>query len=164
MSSQKQKWIPLPFTKHKGKTFPQIAFHDPSYIFWAKENDIFDRGPLKSQLEEVEEKICNIRIPGDNKDCHVRYCVNFQGKFDYFRVCRKEDDYFKDRFFYDTKIDCSFPHSAFPGDRGGCRRFMQSVKNLILGSKTRLTKKVCESFFDSDHFDECRSLQWGAYI
>ncbi|MBF0196378.1 MAG: hypothetical protein HQL32_01645 [Planctomycetes bacterium] len=148
------RWTVLPFTKHKGKTLPQVAFKDPSFIYWADEEGVFNKEPLKSQFKEVYHKLCRIRIPKNRDYVSVRYCLGFNGKFAYFRLCKEEECYYKDRFTYDNIIDCSFPYQIDSSDKGGCRHFMQCIKNLFIGSDSRLTRKTCEKFFDGDYFYE----------
>lgn len=152
------KWMELSFGKHKGKTLPQVAFHFPSYFFWAMDEGIFDREPLKSQADDVYFKLRNIRIPEGKGYVAVRYCVDRRGRFDYFLLCQEHECYLKDRFTYANDIDCTFPYRMDSRDKGGCQRFMRHIQGIFIGPEARLTKDVCELFFDQDIFNLHRPI------
>ncbi len=59
-------WTKLWFSKHKGKTVPQVMFSDPDWFFWAFENGVFgEKGRLEAEAKEVYRKAQSIKIPQD---------------------------------------------------------------------------------------------------
>src|SRR5260370_40658003 len=58
----KRNWTRLPFGKHKGKSLPQVIFHDLDYFLWASE-DAHLYGSLATDTQILLEKIKCIKIP-----------------------------------------------------------------------------------------------------
>ena len=148
-------WSTVNFSRHKGKTLPQILFSDPDWFFWAVEEDTFkDKGVLKSEAEDLLQKAKNIKIPNneDGKQI-VEYVIDpSRGKFAYFRVvpdCTPEHEGSSPTFFKKV-IDMSVCRGRADYDKKGYKIFIECIKIEVFKNKDirRLTKKRCEDFFD----------------
>jgi len=139
------------FGKHKGKSLPQVLFHDPDWFFWAIEKDIFDRHPgLLVEAIELNFKARNIKIPKANpEEWLVRYLA-IDGKFADFDIIKPDwPDVYDDTFRYD-RIDLSVPRRLKGYDKLGCRMMIKKLKRLFFGIKNvRRTRQRCEAFFDN---------------
>jgi hypothetical protein len=153
-------WSTVNFGKYagKGKSLPQIVFHDPDWFFWAIQNDAFPAS-LKPQAKDIAAKAKKIKIPGEPVGTSkVRYfldpLVHKLANVDVVPASRpphvgssptRESPYF----------DLSMARRIWTYDKTGGRFIVQAIKYHVFGSsKTRLTKEKCEGFFDDDsNFD-----------
>jgi hypothetical protein len=66
-------WTPLPFSKHKGLTLPQVILSDPDWVFWAVANIEF-YGLLEREIADLYYKARHIRIcKPDPENWQVEY-------------------------------------------------------------------------------------------
>ena len=77
-------WTKLWFSKHKGKTLPQVMFSDPDWFFWAFENGVFgEKGRLEAEAKDVYRKAQSIKIPQmrDRNWWQNMACIHQTGRF-----------------------------------------------------------------------------------
>jgi hypothetical protein len=152
-------WTALRFGKHQGRTLPQVVFLDPDYFFWAYEEGVFEnKGALRDEAEDVYEKATRIKIPSLGTEelvaeygVHpgVRGCVGI----DLVPKSRPEHQG-STQTVRKPFIDMSFPRRVAHYDKLGYRQFVRSLKFYLFGDEEcRLTKQLCEQFFDApDNF------------
>ncbi|HEV2392687.1 MAG TPA: hypothetical protein VG146_10030 [Verrucomicrobiae bacterium] len=147
-------WLELTFGKHKGKTLPQIIFSDPDYFFWAMEEGVFHhKGGLERQAQEIYRKATSIKVPALGDEEHVaeyavhpgmRGCVGIE-----LVPCSRPQHQGSTQTFRKPVIDMSVPRQLADYDKLGYRIFIRSLKFYLFGDEhCRLTKQVCERFFD----------------
>lgn len=149
-------WMELDFGKHEGKTLPQVLFSDPDWFFWAVETGVFKkRMYLKSEVEKIFNRATRIKIPQTGeKTLVVEYWIHHPTKkfshFDLVPIDRSPHVGSSTTFRSDY-IDMSVPRRIARYDKTGCKALIRSLKSHILGGpKVRLTRQLCESFFDED--------------
>jgi len=147
-------WTELWFGKHKGKTLPQLVFSDPDYFFWAMETGVFDsKGRLESEAHDVYQKAISIKIPTiGNEQLVAEYAVHpsMRGCVGIEVVPKTRPEHKgSTQTFRRPVIDMSVPRGIANYDKTGYRIFVRSLKfYLFRDEHCRLTKKICEQFFD----------------
>lgn len=148
-------WSIVGFSRHKGKTLPQIIFSDPDWFFWAFEKEVFkNKGSLDTEAHEVHRKARRIRIPNnDNGGLVIEYIFQEStGTFSHFST--ENFSHFKvvpssSRPSGKKYIDMSVPRQTAHYDKLGYRYLLSSLKYHVFRNKSvRMTKKKCEDFFD----------------
>ena len=148
-------WTPLPFGKHKGKTFPQIIFSDPDWFFWAIEKKIF-KGKFAEEATEISSKARKIRIPTKRgEDLVAEYLIHTPtGKFGVMEIVPRSQPLHEGAspaYRLDV-IDMSFPRQIAKYDKLGCNLLLSSVKFYLFGKPNyRMTRRVCDNYFDDDN-------------
>ena len=151
-------WSIVQFGKHKGKSLPQILFHDPDWFFWFYEQGNFD-GVLQVEAQELVVKAKNIKIPkAHGKDTVAEYVIHpHTNNFAAFNlVPRTQPAHVGASITFRLPvIDLSVPREYAPYDKFGYRLFLKQLKHYLFGnSSRRMTRKRCEEFFDDDgHFE-----------
>ncbi|MGO9118335.1 MAG: hypothetical protein ACLQPD_12110 [Desulfomonilaceae bacterium] len=148
-------WTQLNFGKYKGKTLPQIVFADPDWFFWAWEDGVFaNRSLYMSEAQKIHRRATNIRVPqrGPEK-LVVEYTIHPSSgalaKAEIVPESRPPHMGASPTHCRDV-IDLSVPRQIATYDKTGGKLLVKLIKEHILGgSKKRLTKKICEEFFDN---------------
>ena len=143
-------WSILNFSKHKGKTLPQVLFSDPDWFFWAVEEGVFQkRAALRKEAADLDSKARRIKIPSDMK---AEYAVDPDtNKFVGMELVpasqpRHEGSTSTSRL---SVINLSIPREIASYDKLGFNIMMRSIKfHLFRNERTPMTKKRCEDFFD----------------
>lgn len=149
-------WSPLRFGKHKGKTLPQVLFHDPEWFFWAYEDErLFKDSPpmLRREADTLYARARSIRIPQNGSETRVVEYEFYPGteKFCGFEIVeesrpRHEGSTGTSR---STHIDMSIPRRQADYDKLGFKLLVDELKQVFFGdSEWRMTKGRCEAFFD----------------
>jgi len=148
-------WTKLRYGRHTGKTFPQILFSDPDWLFWAVEEGPFAKKKtfLAREAADIDRKARNIRIPSRlGEDLVVEYFIHRPtGKFIEFRIVPADQPYHEGSSptFRGDVIDLSIPRKISSYDKLGYKSILASLKFYIFRtSKTRMTKEKCEEFYD----------------
>ena len=148
---QEKSWSALEFGKYEGKTIPFVILHDPDWFFWAHETGAF---PLFGEAREAYYKARSIRIRVEGNPSpwvvyHLHYTSRSLWEVEIARSWTKS----KYKFSLSV-IDLGIPrHFRKPDKRGG-RLLLAEVKRFCFPDGCRLTRKVCEAFFDDDsNFD-----------
>lgn len=147
-------WTKLNFGKHNGLTLPQVIWRDPDWFFWAIEKDVFSNRPaLAKEAKVILKRSSNIKIPTGKL---VEY--NFlNGKFVGFDIVPEDRPAHEGSTatLRDLVINFSVPRGVKNYDKTGYKLFIKAAKFAIFGSsEKRMTKKVCEDFFDDiKYFD-----------
>jgi hypothetical protein len=148
-------WSVLNFGKYKGKSLPQVILHDPDYFFWGEQNHVFNRGPLAEEATLLKVRARNIRIPWPKPDeWRIRYQLH-EGKFADFQIIHSKKSIESDPrdSWRSDRLDLSVPARFKSYDKLGCRLLLKRFKEHFFEGKVRLTKRVCEEFFDNpDNF------------
>lgn len=148
-------WTPLSFSKHKGKTLPQILFVDPDWFFWAIEEGVFEKTPtLKHEASDLYDKARRIRIPdGIEDDPEVEYLIHAPSKkFGTFYIVPADRSLHQGSSPATRKdvIDMSLPRTVAHYDKTGYKLFLRCLKSYIFGKETaRVTRQRAERFFDN---------------
>ncbi len=146
-------WSELKFSKHKGKTLPQVVLSDPDWFFWAIETKIFE-GTIAREAECIAKKAKRIKIPKqDPENWRVEYVIGFDGKFAHFSIVEADRPVHQgsSSTVRSDWLDLSFIRRLTNYDKLGYRLMMRDFKYYYFGSKEkRLTKKLCEEFFDDN--------------
>ena len=143
-------WSRLHFGKHKGKSLPQILFHDPDWFFWSHEQDNFD-GALQVEAKELVVKAKNIKIPKVDGEDTVAVYHTHRGKFATFELIPESRPTTSETAFRKSVIDLSVPRRISSYDKLGCKLFLKQLKHyLFRNSSHHMTRKRCEEFFDDD--------------
>jgi hypothetical protein len=149
-------WTPLTFGKHAGKTLPQVSLTDADYFFWAYAQGALDKtAPLRQQAEDVNRRARAIRIHQTGIEPLVaEYAVHpALGKFVGVEVVPASSPAHQGytRTFRLPVFDLSVPSRISAYDKSGSRALVKAVKFYVFGdSNCRLTKQLCEEFFDDD--------------
>jgi hypothetical protein len=140
-------WTPLPFSKHKGETLPQVICSDPSWFLWAVENEIFRSKRLADEAAILYRRIQGIIIPKRRpRKWVVEYIYDCDGRFDGFLIVRKsENPYLK----YNRQSDCLDLTAIDTRYKGEWRHFVCDFREAFFDGKS-LTKERCETFFSNE--------------
>jgi hypothetical protein len=145
-------WATLNFSKHAGKTLPEIILSDADWVFWAVNKGVF-KGRLVKQAEELVQKARNIKIPKRRpKRWQVEYTYEDSGGFCGFRFVEADSPWpcgprsirrlpYLDLFCIRRK--------AY--DKRGCRNLLRDFRYNYFGDNTRLTKRRCQEFFSNEN-------------
>lgn len=138
--------------KNKGMTLPQIVFTDPDWFFFAVEEERF-MGKLAWEAADIAAKAKKIRIPGKSaKRWKVRYYFSREGSFERFEVVKAStDNWYPSAGGLEISdfLDLSITRKRKHYDKKGGKRLIKGLKFCLYGrTNVRLTKKVCERFFD----------------
>jgi hypothetical protein len=141
----------LDFGKYKGKSLAEIMLHDPDYVFWALDNNIFgQRLLLAAKASELALKATSIKIPVDDPASWcVVYLCDRRGTLTDLRIIPKFrlKDYAEE--YSSDCIDLSVPRKWKNYDKLGGRIMLRVIRKLFFNDEhARLTKKRCEEFFD----------------
>jgi hypothetical protein len=147
-------WSTVPFGKHKGKTLPQIIFTDPDWFFWAIEENVLLKEPLRREAKIIDTRARVIRIPNNTAgNLEVEYLVHPPtGKFGNMEIVPTSQPLHRGSSpaFRKDVIDLSVPRNIAPYDKFGCKTLVSSAKYVLFGNaSTRMTKERCETFFDN---------------
>jgi hypothetical protein len=148
-----QMWSEITFGKYEAKTLPQVAFIDPSYIYWAAKSSSFGSAKLSKELADVARKGRRIKIPdNDLMDKRVCYYVDrTSGKIANVEVVGTDQGPHvgSSGTLQTSYFDLSVPHKLASYDKTGGKFVIDAIKHHVFGnSKARLTKAKCEGFFD----------------
>jgi len=144
----------LNFGKYEDRmSLPEVLLHEPSWFFWAIENDVFvKRGHWKKEACDLDFKARNIKMPRpDNEHWRVRYTFEHYrelfGGFELVRVPSVAEA-------NPNRLDLSVPHRCTRYVEAGNAPLLRDFKLYYFGSQTAtLTRKRCENFFDdAAHF------------
>lgn len=148
-------WKTIKFGKHKEKTLPQVLFTDPDWFFWSMDKGIWKNkdSSLQEQFYFIYERAKKIAIPdNENDDLIVEYNL-FNGSVYGFDIVKKDTPRHtgSTKTFRDPLLNLGIPRNQKGYDKQGYKHFISDFKSKILkNSKIRLTKKVCESFFEDE--------------
>ena len=153
-------WIPLNFGKHIDKTLPQVAWSDPDWFFWAHEEGAFHRFPaLQRQADEVYRRAVSIRIPQTGTEelvAEYAACLSSGGPLGKYAgvhvvpVSQPAHNGYT-RTFRLPVFNLAVPRIIHPYDKSGGKQMVKTLKFYLFGSSAcRLTKRVCEEFFEDD--------------
>lgn len=143
-------WTNLTFSKHRGKTLPQVMFNDPDWFFWACKNKVFKKPILQREANDILEKCQSIKIPNNQSN---KYVIEYT--FDRRGFCVLEKVPFPQELHHDSfrkdVIDFSVPYGAKSYDKLGYSIFLRRVKYILFGdSSHKMTKQRCETFFSNE--------------
>jgi hypothetical protein len=153
-------WTPLNFGKHEGKTLPQVALTDPDWLFWACDEGVFSKFPaLQHEADEVYRRAISICIPQTgNEELVAEYavCLGLGGPLGKFTgievvpVSRPAHQGYT-RTLRLPVFNLAVPRRIHPYDKSGGRQLVKTLKFYLFGdSNCRLTKQLCEEFFEDD--------------
>ncbi|MER9642391.1 hypothetical protein [Mesorhizobium sp. M0239] len=146
-------WTEITFGKHSGKTLPQLLLTDPDYFFWAMEEGGVFKGSLATQAASLLSKARRVKIPKANPDdWSVEYVCAPDGKFARFEIVEEDRPRHVGSSLTarSATLDFSFVRGTNRYDKSGYKLFVRNFKYYYFGSSDkRLTKKICEEFFDS---------------
>jgi hypothetical protein len=149
------------FGCHRGKTLAQIAFQDPDWLFWARENGCFDCDPLYDEAEWIALCARSIRLPAGAAGKVAMYTVDPSGRFAGFEL---EDAHIRpdggSPVYLFRHIDLSVPRQLHGYDKGGGKILIREVKACLFGDPAfRMTEARAIAFFqDKSNFclaDDC---------
>lgn len=152
-------WSSINFGKYrdKEKSLPQIIFSDPDWFFWAYENNAFEgKGSIKKQAEDIYKKVQNIKIPNQSleKELHAEYYIHRPTmKFSHFKIVPANQSCHEGSSptIRLDRIDMSVPRKIAQYDKLGYKTMIKCIKqHIFLNPGKRLTKKLCEDFFDNE--------------
>ena len=146
-------WLKLDSGKYKGKTLPEILFHDPDWFFHAVEDKAFDGSSkqLKAQVQDIDYKARHIKIPNSpNGELAVEYAVHPKTRefmhFNIVPVSRPLPPGSPIKRF--PHIDMSIPTRIAKSDKAGCKTLIASLKTHLLGGRSvRISPERREAFF-----------------
>jgi len=144
-------WSVVSFGRHRGKTLPQIVFHDPDWFFWAYEQGVF-KADLQEQAEELYQKATHIRVPPRGSEKHVaEYVIHpSAGKLvgvELVPVSRPRHE--GSPTFRKDVLDMKFPKTIHGYDKTGGKILIKDLKSILFGSPSRrLMRESIEAFFD----------------
>ncbi len=153
-------WSELEFGEHKGKSLPQVIFSDPDWFFWAYETRIF-KGAQDDEAREIYRKATSIKIPQKGPETLVAEYGQPHSEsriVDLEIVTQSQPQHSGNaRTFRRNVIDLSVARELKGFDKIGCRILIKQVKSYLFGSRNyKMTKKLCEDFFDDDSNFELR--------
>jgi len=149
----KRNWTRLPFGKHKGKSLPQVIFHDLDYFLWASE-DAHLYGSLATDTQILLEKIKCIKIPThDGEALVVEYVVSSETlQFHGIQIVPKSSVLVG--VLRLEVIDLSLVRKFGCYDKLGCGLVIDELKAAYFPPRTYMTRKRCEEFFENeDNFE-----------
>ena len=145
------EWTKVPHKKHRGKTLPEIAFHDPYYLMWLiTEAEL--HGPLVLEAYKMKRRVSRIILKGRKRRSYeFAWDIDPRG----FRgVCVAPPVPPKDRQPRDgvrTKfLDLGMlkTHGRFA--KADYELFRAQIFEILFGDPNRkMTKKRCEGFFNN---------------
>src|ERR1700755_221231 len=145
------RWTTLIFSKHAGKTLPEIILSDADWFFWALDTGLF-KGRLADEAAKVEQRARAIKIPKLNpKRWQVEYSYEDTGGFCGFRFVKADMPWpcgsrSVRRLPY---LDLLCVRRGKEYDKRGCRNLLRDFRHHYFGDNTRLTKRRCEQFFSN---------------
>lgn len=149
-------WSIIAIGKWKGenKTLPQIVLSDPDWFFWAYENGVFDRR-YAAEAERIFERARSIRIsPGKNGERRVAEYYEHPptGRFGGVDLVPATQPPHEGgtATWRRSVIDLSAPRSLREYDKTGCAILLSDIRPHLFPGRKRLTRQVCEDFFDND--------------
>ena len=149
------RWTRLLTTKYKGKTLPQVIFHDPDYFFWGYEHEVFT-GVLKGEAEDIYYKARHIKVPQrKNERLVVKYYIHRPTrKFETIELIPASSVVCHGQDFTMDVIDLSVPRQISTYDKCGSKNMILKTKAIVFKNPGyKMTKKRCEDFFDDvSHF------------
>ena len=146
-------WSTINFGKFygRGKTLPEIVLNDPDWFFHIHDQAGF-LGGLAREADQIARKARQIRIPGKSpRDFKVQYYRSEStGKFWYIDIVRADEPYPLERPLERCDfLDLSYPRRRCQYDKRGGKRIIEALKIHVFGNEhMRLTKAVCEQFFN----------------
>lgn len=149
-------WSIVDFGKFrgKGKSLPQIVFSDPDWFFWAVEDNVFaNKGALAAEAAKLNEKARNIKIPSRHGANMIAEYIIYRPtmKFSHMELVPSDRPHHEGSSptFRKEVIDFSVPRQIASYDKLGCSHMLSSAKFYLFGAGVRMTKKLCEDFFDN---------------
>ena len=143
-------WSTLNFGEYAHKmTLPEVLLHDPSWFFWAIDNDVLEKRPqFRREARDLNFKARNIKIPRpDSEHWRVRYTFEhynelFSG-FQFVQVPSAAEA-------NPDRLDLSVPHRRTRYVKAGNEPLLRDFKiNYFRGQKEKSTTRQCEKFFDN---------------
>jgi hypothetical protein len=144
-------WVTLAFSRHAGKTLPQIILCDADWFFWAFNKGVFE-GRLADEAAALAQKARGIKIPKrDRERWQVEYSYNDTGQFEGFRFVEADSPWPCEsrsirRLPY---LDLMYARKGKTYDKRGCRNLLRDFRHHYFGENTRVTKQRCEEFFSN---------------
>jgi len=147
-------WSELSFGEHKGKSLPEVIFSDPDWFFWAYEQKMF-KGAQQDEAREIYRKSTRIKIPQKGPETLVAEYAKPHADsrmVDLEIVTQSQPQQPGGaRTFRRNVIDLSVARELKGFDKIGCRILVKQVKSYLFGSRNyKMTKQLCEDFFDDD--------------
>lgn len=147
-------WTELDFSKHRGKTLPQVALTDPDWFFWAIEEHALLNHGYGEEAELVVERVRSIRIPGsENGSLLAEWTLDTDGSVKYLDVVKAEviaHGKSPNRVYAEV-IDLSFPRSCKNFDKLAYKIVISRLKVTVFGDpKFKMTKKRSGEFLAND--------------
>ena len=147
-------YTPLNFSRHKGKSLPQVLFSDPDWFFWAYENGILTK-VLPEEAKELYRKARSIRIPESGGEKRVVEYIIHQptGRFGTIQLVPESRLHLEaaSHILRSEVIDLSIPRQIASYDKFGGRTLVLALKHILFGNgKYNMTKRRCEEFFEND--------------
>jgi hypothetical protein len=137
--------------REKGLTLPQIILRDPDWFFWAFDKGVFPEH-LSSEASALHGRASGIKIKKLTPDeWRIEYSIGLDGKFAGFEVIPKNRPRHEGstRCIRRSCLDMGFPRSLQTYDKLGCRLMLTSMRFYWFRTSSRLTKAICEDFFDN---------------
>jgi hypothetical protein len=151
-NGNQRKWTEVPFRDYFGKTLPQVILSDPDFFFWAFENGRFYNKELFAEAKELALKGRSIKLP---EGWRVDYFVDRSGTLCNVEVVEDTSPKHEGSTAVLSKkvLDLSVAHSLRNYDKKGSKILLTTLRGIRFGPSRRLTRAVCEAFFNDDgHF------------
>lgn len=140
----------IPFGKHRRRTLPWVALHDPDWLFWAIDEDVLIDKMDEDEVIFVSHLAKNILIPDNLDNSKMVYYIiqKTTGKFETFEIIERKSLPSYSNDMTKSVIDLSVPHYLSSYDKLGNKLMLQTFKFHYFGShKYRLTEMRCIDFF-----------------
>jgi len=153
------EWSILIFGKHTGKTLPQVVLEDPDWFFIAYERGEFVRNKqFLSESNRIFDKASSVKVPSTGGERMVaEYSIDpFTRKFSAIEVVPELAPFNPEWIWSFRKrvIDLTAARNILFSDTTGGERIALQVKDLLFGKDSKLTRELCERFFnDEGNFD-----------
>jgi hypothetical protein len=148
-------WTLLKFSKHEGKTLPEVLFCDPGWFFWAVEKQVFKSKNYVAEARQLNKKARAILLPKpDGYDYVVEYDYrDDDNRFIDFKIVEKNQPANQRpcKCIRKKFIDFSVVYQLDPRDDKGYEIFLETFKRYYFGDGSyQMTKQDCEHFFESE--------------
>ena len=147
-------WNELRFSKHAGKSLPQVLMCDPDWFFWAIEMGVFaDRPTLRDDAHDLNILARRICIPKvDGLEWEVEHFFQFPTmKYVKFELVPPSSPRHAgaSHTVRSPVIDLTMPRRYARYDKLGNSLLLRQVKRFHFGSQ-RATRERIEDFFSSE--------------
>jgi hypothetical protein len=146
------RWTSLNFSKHSGRSLPEIIVCDADWFFWAMSKSVF-QGRLSREAKQLVQNATAIKIPKQHPErWEVEYSYEPTGRFRGFQLVRADVPwhcgYGSVRRLPYLDLSCVRRRGGY--DKRGCRNLLRDFRYHYFGRNKRLTKRRCEQFFSDD--------------